>query len=464
MRIAIIGGGIGGLTLALALRQRGMEPDVYEQASELAEIGAAVALSANATRELGRLGLLEQIQAVSTEPSELIYRNWRTGERIAAHAVNLGLRYRRECGAPYFGVHRADLQRILSGGLGGAGLHLGHQLASLEERGRAIGVTFANGKRIEADLVIGADGVRSVVRRFITGSEETVYSGTSAFRGIVPIERLPTLPDPKAIQFWMGPDAHLLHYAIGGRGESVNFFAVIERPKAWPHGDKWLDPIEPGEAPKAFAGWHPAVIEMVSQHLPVRWGLFGVRPLLHWFRGAAVLIGDAAHGMLPHHGQGANTTIEDAITLAELLPGTAPDGLASVLARYQSLRRARTRKIQRSSWVTNAALHLPDGPALADRDRRVARFPEEFGWMLCSRSETRGAGEASMQQIDETALAGLLDRPRGTRLEELGLDSLARIDLAVAAEDRFGVAIPDETLEGFVTVGDVLDHIRRAKA
>ena len=415
MRIAIIGGGVGGLTLALALRQRGLQPDIYEQASELAEIGAAVALSANATRELTRLGLLDQIAAVSTEPSELIYRSWRDGSRIAAHKVHLDLRYQRECGAPYFGIHRADLQRILSGGLasdrsdwkrseresagqrladpyrpdhsqgdmglGGGGLHLGHQLANLAQRDRTMVLTFANGKSVEADLVIGADGVRSMVRRFITGSDDTVYSGTSAYRGIVPVERLPTLPDPQAIQFWMGPDAHLLHYAIGGNGESVNFFAVIERPKPWPHPDKWLDPIEPGEAVRAFAGWNQAVIEMVAQSLSVRWGLFGVRPLLHWSRGAAVLIGDAAHGMLPHHGQGANTTIEDAITLAELLPGASADGLAPMLAHYQSLRRARTRKIQRSSWVTNAALHLPDGPALAERDRRVARFPEEFGWI-----------------------------------------------------------------------------------
>jgi salicylate hydroxylase len=381
LRIAIIGGGIGGLTLALALRQRGLEPEVYEQAPELAEIGAAVALSANSTRELARLGLLDQLAAVSTEPSELIYRRWRTAERIAAHEVGLDSRYQRECGAPYFGIHRADLQRILSGGLGGTGLHLGHQLINIEQCGRTIGLTFANGRSVKADLVIGADGVRSMVRRFITGRDDTVYSGTSAFRGIVPVERLPNLPDPQAIQFWMGPDAHLLHYAIGGNGESVNFFAVIERPKIWPHGDKWLDPIEPGEAVKAFEGWHPAVIEMVAQHLPVRWGLFGVRPLLHWFRGTAVLIGDAAHGMLPHHGQGANTTIEDAITLAELLPGAAADGLMPMLAHYQSLRRGRTRKIQRSSWVTNAALHLPDGPDLVDRDRRVACFPRDFGWI-----------------------------------------------------------------------------------
>ena len=113
----------------------------------------------------------------------------------------------------------------------------------------------------------------------------------------------------------------------------------------------------------------------------IRWGLFVGRPLLRWSRGRAVLLGDAAHAMLPHHGQGANTTIEDAITLAELLAGAAPGDLEAVLARYQELRRARTRKIQRSSRVTNDVLHLPNGPALADRDRRVSRFPEDFGWI-----------------------------------------------------------------------------------
>ena len=381
-RVAIIGGGIGGLTLALALRQRGFEPEVYEQASQLAEIGAAVALSANSTRELRRLGLLDALTEVSTEPSELIFRNWRDGSRIAAHDVHAGLRYQRECGAPYFGVHRADLQRILGGALGGEGLHLGHQLKTVHAHGGTVGLTFANGKTVEADLVVGADGVRSAVRRHVTGGERTIYSGTSAFRGIVPVERLPTLPDPQAIQFWMGPEAHLLHYAIGGKGESVNFFAVIERPKLWPHGDKWLDPIEPGEAVQAFDGWHPAVVEMVAQSLPVRWGLFGVRPMLKWYRGSVVLLGDAAHGMLPHHGQGANTTIEDAITLAELLGAeVASAGLASVLTQYQSLRRVRTRTIQRSSWDTNSLLHLPDGPELQDRDRRVGRFPEDFGWI-----------------------------------------------------------------------------------
>ncbi len=381
LRIAIVGGGIGGLTLALALRQRGLEAEVFEQAAELAEIGAAVALSANSTRELRRLGVLDQVAAVSTEPTELIYRSWQDGRRIAAHPVRHGLRYQDRFGAPYFGIHRADLQRILHGALGGGGLHLGHRLQHIFDEGDRITLEFTNGQSAQADLVVGAEGVRSTLREWVAGGEGTTYSGTSAFRGIVPAEQLPSLPDPQAIQFWMGPNAHLLHYAIGGDGQDVNYFAVIEGPEAWPGAGSMCD-IGPDEALDAFKGWHPAVTEMIGAvpHHKL-WGLFVVRPLLQWHRGRAVLLGDSAHAMVPHHGQGANTTIEDAITLAELLVGMAPGGLTAMLGQYQGLRRARTRKIQRSSWATNAVLHLPDGPALQARDEKVARFPEDFAWI-----------------------------------------------------------------------------------
>jgi salicylate hydroxylase len=382
LRVAIVGGGIGGLTLAIALRQRGLAAEIFEQAHELNEIGAGVALAANATRELRRLGLLDAIKAVSTEPTELIYRNWRHGDRIATHPMREYLQYQNRFGAPFLGVHRADLQRILSGRLGGTGLHLGHQLANLVEQSDSIGLEFANSRSAEADLVIGADGVRSVVRGFVTGGDDIVYSGTSAFRGIVPVERLPSLPNPQALQFWMGPGAHLLHYAIGGTGDVVNFLACVEGPAIWPQSSKWLAEVQPGEAVAPFRGWHPAVIEMVGalEH-KVRWGLFSVPPLRHWHRGRTILLGDAAHAMLPHHGQGANTTIEDAITLAELLAGSPPHELAVVAHSYQLLRRARTRKIQRSSRVTSDLLHLPDVAALTERDRRVSRLPENFSWI-----------------------------------------------------------------------------------
>jgi salicylate hydroxylase len=400
-RIAIVGAGVGGLTLWLALRQRGVFADIYEQAQELAEIGAAVALSANATRELGRLGVLDRIVAASTEPTELVYRDGRTGGRIAAHAVRLGGSYRARFGAPYCGIHRAEFQRALSAGVDGERLRLGRRLVDLSERGGAVTLNFADGGTVEADAVIAADGVRSLVRRFVVGDDGLLYSRTSGFRGIVPVAKLPSLPDPEAIQFWMGPLAHLLHYAIGADGGHVNFLAVVEGPHDWAHPEKGLAASNDAEALALFQGWHPAVTEMIAavRH-EVRWGLFLARPLRRWWRGRVVLVGDAAHAMLPHHGQGANTTIEDAVTLAELIAAD-PSNLDGAFAAYETLRRPRTRAIQRASWMGNRGLHLPDGPEVGRRDALIARFPEKFGWihgfdaLKTARARLRSSGRSA---------------------------------------------------------------------
>lgn len=264
------------------MRRRGLAVDLYEQSTELAEIGAAVALSANSTRELDRLRVLGDIAAASTEPTELIWRDGRDGRRIASHPVRLDGAYRERFGAPYFGIHRASLQKILSFAHARSGgteaLHLSHRLSSIREDGDGVVLGFENGNTHRAGLVIGADGVRSAVRRWVSGKPGTIYSRTSAFRGIVPRSALKSLPDPEAIQFWMGPDAHLLHYAIGGAGEDVNFFAVVEGPEQWPHPDRWIVPAAEGEALHAFRGWHPAVTEMVAAGwVDRRWGLFVVQ-------------------------------------------------------------------------------------------------------------------------------------------------------------------------------------------
>jgi salicylate hydroxylase len=380
-RIAIVGGGIGGLTLSLALRQRGVSAEIFEQAHNLTEIGAAVGLSANGVRELRRLGLFDALAAASTEPTELIYHDGRTGERIASHPGRIGAAYRNRFGAPWFGIHRAELQGILSRALGSEGLRLGHRLVDVDDRGDRIVLIFANGRSAEADLVIAADGVRSTVRRYVTGGDRLLYSRTSGFRGIVPASRLLSLQDPQALQFWMGPSAHLLHYAIGPLGDYVNFLAVVEGPAIWPNPEKALAETTSEEALSFFEGWHPAVTEMVGtvRH-DVRWGLFVAPPLQRWRRGRVVLLGDAAHAMLPHQGQGANVTIEDAITLAELICANGAD-LDVALDEYESLRKGRTRKIQRASWVGNHALHVPDGPERERRNGRVAKFPEDFAWI-----------------------------------------------------------------------------------
>lgn len=381
LRIAIIGAGIGGLSLGLALRERGLTADIYEQAPQLTEVGAAIGLAANANREYARLGLLDKLEAVSTNPTELIYRDWHSGNRIAAFPSRNENAYVERFGAPWLGIHRADLQVILSQAFGVEKLHLGTRIVNIIEDNASVVLEFANGRVEHADLVVGADGVRSTVRRWVTGAEDAVYSGTSAFRGVVPTDNLRSLPDPYAIQFWMGPDAHLLHYAIGGEGDYVNFFAVVEGPKIWVHEGSTVE--VPEEVPVAsFRGWHPAVTEMIrASDSALRWALTTVRPLLRWYRGRVVILGDAAHGMLPHHGQGANTSIEDAFTLAALLAESDPDDLQTTFSRYQDMRRVRTRIIQRSSHVTNSLLHIPDGPAAHARNEKVARFPQDFGWI-----------------------------------------------------------------------------------
>lgn len=378
-RVAIIGAGIGGLSLAIALQERGIQADVFEKASQLTEIGAAIALSANSIREFSRLGLLHELAAKATVPTELIFRHWQDGRRIVAHPVRFDDWYVRRFGAPYFGIHRADLQKILSSSIDTARLQLGCRLVNIVAERDSVVLEFANGRVERADVVVGADGVNSAVRRWVTGSNDVVYSGTSAFRGIVPVESLPTLPDPHSIQFWMGPDAHMLHYAIGPHGDAVNFFAVVESPPIWLHPGTTAD-VDPDLPVSSFRGWHPAIIEMIeAASSPISWGLFTVRPLLNWYRGRIVLLGDAAHGMLPHHGQGANTSVEDGFALAALLAEVTDPTTA--FSRYQVLRRSRTRAIQRSSWVTSSVLHLPDGPMAQARNNKLAGLPDDFGWI-----------------------------------------------------------------------------------
>ncbi|WP_433033441.1 FAD-dependent monooxygenase [Actinomycetospora sp. CA-053990] len=377
-RVVVAGAGIGGLTLGIALARAGVEVDLYEQADELREVGAAVALSANGTRELSRLGVGEALDSVSTQPTELIYRDGRSGARIAAHP-GAGA-YRERFGAPYWGVHRVDLQQTLAGAFTAAAgeerLHLGRAVAAVDAEAGTL--TLADGSQVTGDVVVGADGVHSTVRDAVAGpGSGPVYSGTSAFRGLVPVDALPSLPDPHAIQFWAGPEAHLLHYALGRDDDTVNFFAVLCGPVTWEGGNR---PAAENELLDGFAGWHPAVREMLAA-VPQspRWPLLSQPPLTRWTRGRTVLIGDAVHAMLPHHGQGANQSIEDAVTLARLLVHRDP---ADALAAYPRLRRARTRAVAASAWETGTLLHLADDhPRIAERDKRFAGYATDNAWV-----------------------------------------------------------------------------------
>jgi 2-polyprenyl-6-methoxyphenol hydroxylase-like FAD-dependent oxidoreductase len=385
MRVAVVGAGIGGLTLGIALQHAGIAVDLYERADELREVGAAVALSANGTRELYRLGVGEPLESASTEPTELIYREGRTGGRIAAHAG--GASYRARFDAPYWGIHRVDLQQTLAGAVHPENLHLGRAVTGVaDDTADGAVITFDDGSATSADVVVGADGVHSVVREHVCGpGGGPVYSGTSAFRGLVKRADLPSLPDPLAIQFWAGPGAHLLHYPMGGPArddDTVNFFAVLCGPAQWSGGAR---DAPDGELLAGFAGWHPAVTEMLGavEQSP-RWPLLSQPPLTRWTRGRVVLIGDACHAMLPHHGQGANQSIEDAVVLAELLAAAGAGGdVAAALDAYPRRRRARTRAVARSAWETGTLLHRPDDDVdgLARRDARFTTYLDANAWV-----------------------------------------------------------------------------------
>ncbi len=368
-KIAIVGGGIGGLTLGLALRERGVEADIYEQTSELREIGAAVGLSANATRFYEHLGLGDKFAKVGFEIDTLIFRDGRSGEVIGKHGGKPS--YRAQFGAPWWGVHRADLQKILWQSLGMERIHLNKRLADAEDRGDEVTLRFADGSSASANLVIGADGARSRVRHWMLGYDDALYSGCSGFRGIVPPELLDKLPDPQALQFWMRPGGHLLHYPIGDGDH--NFLLVERNPSPWPVRE-WMMPAAQGEQLEQFTAWHPAALQMITA-VPTsqRWALFHRPPLSRWSKGRVTLIGDAAHAVVPHHGQGANQTIEDVVVLARCIAETKASDYAQAQEAYERLRRGRTRKVQMASISVPDILHLPDGPAADARNARLSR-------------------------------------------------------------------------------------------
>lgn len=379
LRVAVVGAGMGGLALAIALRRLGVEAEVFEQAPELGEIGAAIALSANSTRLLERLGVGDDLAAAAAEPTELQFRRWDDGELIWAHEV--GEWYRERCGGPYYGIHRQDLQGALINGLGSEVIRLGHRCVGVTEEPDGARLEFEGGETAFAHVVVGADGIHSVLREKVTGgAAEAVFSRDVGFRGLIPVEKLSSLPDPGAIQFWAGPGGHVLHYAIEG-GKTVNFLAVVDR-EEWTE-TMWKVEAEVQEALDAFEGWHPAITEMVGavEEDPAWWALHDYPPLESWSAGRVVLIGDSAHAMLPHQGQGANQAIEDAVALAHLLAETQPDDYRRAFSRYEALRMKRTRRAQMYSRLPARYLHIPDGQRAERRNARIQRLAEDIAWI-----------------------------------------------------------------------------------
>jgi salicylate hydroxylase len=379
-RIAVVGAGLGGLAFAAAMKSRDVEVAVYEQAAEIIDIGAGISLFANGTRLFEEFGIDRGMAELSCEPEGIYFRD-EDGGVAAAQPLGRGNWYRNEYGAPYYGALRRDLQSCLLGAVGPTNIHLGKQLVRFDDSGAEAQLYWADGTQATADLVVGADGVRSVMRRWVSESASVQFTGNSAFRGLARTAALTMLPEPKSGTDWMGDGKHILNFPVGKDFAYTTIVVFMDGPEAWTHNE-WRASANPSELLAQFEGWHPAARQLLEHvDLTQRWGMFEVNVLPSWHRGRAVLLGDAAHGMMPHHGQGANTTFEDAVSLANALGNDKLPTLDEKLARYERDRKDRAERIQRESRAVNECLHLPPGPGRERRQEQLQRLPEQLSWM-----------------------------------------------------------------------------------
>ena len=381
MRIIVVGGGIGGLTAALALRQAGFEVDVYEQAPELTQIGGGINMGPNAVRILRRLGLAAGLDREGVRPLFTHQRRWQDGRTL--QRARLNPLCEELYGAPHITIHRADLLDVIASGFPAERIHLGHRLVGVEDKGDRIEARFENGARITADILIGADGINSSVRAALFGEEAPVFAGCVAYRGLVPTERLTDLGLDTGNQSWVGPGAHLVHYPVS-RGRLLNFVGWTEHDE-WNRED-WTDRATPARALAAFAGWHPQVRRIIgAADNCFIWALFDRDPLPRWSVGHATLLGDACHPMYPFMGQGAAQAIEDGATLAACLVVGGDADPAESLRRYEQLRRPRVTRLQDMSRANKTRFHMRDGPAQEARDaewaRAADRAPDALRWL-----------------------------------------------------------------------------------
>ena len=336
-KVAIVGGGIGGLFAANALIAHGIDVSVYEQASALGEVGAGVFVTPNAVRHLQRVGLGPAVE--------------RWGARVGT-----GSHYLRHDGTPIapvqvtdasgwnavFGMHRADFVDLLAAALPASVVHTGHRAVGFEQSAGAARLTFANGASAEADVVVAADGIHSVLQAHVVPPSKPVFHGKISYRGLVPRARIPDWPMDRWLM-WAGPSKHFLVFPVR-HGTMVNYVGFV--PTDEEMRESWSAPGDPQVLRDAFTGWDPRIGRLLAQvDRTFRWALYDREPLHTWSQGRLTLLGDAAHPMLPHLGQGANQAIEDGMALATLLAQANAASVPAVLAVYERLRRERVAEI-----------------------------------------------------------------------------------------------------------------------
>ncbi len=386
LKVVVSGGGIGGLTAALAMLQRGMDVEVYEQAQELKEIGAGVQLGPNGVRVLQSLGLSEQLAQWGVESSSKEVRIWSSGKTIPL--LNLGAESVQRYGAPYYMMHRADLHKMLVDAVRAIkpdALHVNAQGVGFREVGDEVELQLNDGRTVRGDVLVGADGLHSRVRRQLVGEHKPRFTGGMAWRGLIPMERLPEHLRRPVGANWIGPNGHIITYPVRS-GKLLNFVGHVERDD-W-QVESWTEAGTVAECKADYVGWHPDVQLMVENiETPFKWGLFLHPTLQQWSHGRVTLLGDACHSTLPYLAQGANMAIEDGLVLARALHECGPDPVAA-LKRYDAARIERTTRIVDQSAANLKRFHneqLVD-PVQADNYTSIewdpARIRERYEWLF----------------------------------------------------------------------------------
>lgn len=357
--ILIAGGGIGGLSAALALADAGFDVHLLERAETFSEVGAGLQLGPNATRILHAWGVLDKLKDSLVFPSFVGLHDGREGELLTRFPLGIAAEHRY--GAPYVILHRADLQRgLLETARWNPRIQIttGFEVAQVARTPRGLAIHSPRGAMLEAPALIAADGIASRLRERVAPKAALAFAGKSAWRALVPAGELRGRPVDPSVSLWMGPGAHLVHYPVRG-GEAVNVVAVVE--DNW-HGEGWDEAGDPEDLLPHFRGWSPAPLELL--HAADRWrkwALYTMPPLLQWSAGGIVLLGDAAHPVLPFLAQGAALAIEDAAVLADAV-ATEGAPTRAAFARYEEQRQARAARVQAAA-KRMGGIYAQRGPA-----------------------------------------------------------------------------------------------------